>query len=418
MSQFEIKALSEAKQESLLKAYSTVRNQTELICEVLSIEDQIVQPSSEVSPPKWHLGHTTWFFEEMLLAKFIPDYQRFDTDFPIIFNSYYKAAGENWIQANRGQLSRPTVDEVINYRHSIDEQVIKLISSNHPESKEISRIIELGLHHEQQHQELLYMDIKYILGMNPSWPAYSSQKLPPATKPSSDWYSLAEGLFEIGHIGKGFSYDNERPKHKSYVYACSIRQSMVSNGEYLDFIENGGYEQATLWLSKGFDFIQSAEIQSPKYWIKKDDQWFEYTLHGLVPLNPDMPICHISYFEANAFANWKACRLPTEQEYELFLGNFQQTNKQKNTHVFHPTNANDLTGLWCWTSSHYSAYPGYQSFDGALQEYNSKFMCNQFVLRGGCVASPAGHVRHTYRNFYEPHQRWMFSGIRLAKDES
>ncbi|MEM7027511.1 MAG: ergothioneine biosynthesis protein EgtB [Pseudomonadota bacterium] len=417
MSQFEITALTDGTQENLLQAYSTVRNQTELICEALAIEDYVVQPTPEVSPPKWHLGHSTWFFEEMLLARFVTGYERYHQNFALIFNSYYKAAGNHWIQAERGQLSRPTVDELLHYRHSIDEHVIKLISSDHPDLAEIQRIIELGLHHEQQHQELLYMDIKYILGINPTCPTLSKQELTVVSKPSTDWHELKEGLIEIGNDGNGFSYDNERPRHKSYLYPCSIRESLITNAEYLDFIEAGGYEKAQYWLSKGYDFIRENKINAPLYWLKEDNQWFEYTLHGLMPLNLDMPVCHISYFEAHAFANWQDCRLPTEQEYECFQTSIKQKpfNEQ---HIFHPVDANSVAALWGWTSSHYSAYPGYQSFDGALQEYNSKFMCNQFVLRGGCVVSPAGHTRPTYRNFYEPHQRWMFSGVRLARDES
>ncbi len=400
-------------------AFRSVRQRSVKLCEPLETEDFTAQPCTEVSPPKWHLAHTSWFFEEVILCKYKHDYQRFNPSFSKLFNSYYKSAGVHWLQSERGNLSRPTVSEVLAYRHYIDEQMLALLKKK-TDDLSLKQVLELGLHHEQQHQELLLMDIKYILGINPQLPAYTDAPLPKGEKIQPAWFEHPEGIIETGYDGNGFAYDNEKPKHKSYIYPFRLSQNLVSNGEYLEFIEDGGYSNPALWLSKGYDFINENNITQPLYWSRQDDTLFEFTLHGNLPLDPELPVAHISYFEADAYAKWKACRLPTEQEMEVF---HQTTIAEQGTTppsgLFHPNNTHASSDqLWCWTSSHYSAYPGFSPFSGMAEEYNGKFMCNQFVLRGSCIATPPGHWRTSYRNFYEPHQRWMFSGIRLARDDT
>ncbi len=401
--------------EQLINDFLETRLKSAAICDRLEIEDYVTQPIPEVSPPKWHLGHTTWFFEEMLLARFIPGYQRFHKQFGVLFNSYYKAAGKHWVQSERGELSRPTVKHILEYRERINDMVVELLQQ-HQVNEEIDRIVELGLHHEQQHQELLLMDIKYILGVNPLLPGYSNQSLPESPKPDTSWLEFDEGLYEIGYAGAGFAYDNEQPSHKSYVYPFKVSRALVSNADYLEFIMAGGYSTPEYWLSKGYDFINQHNITKPLYWQQIDNDWYEYTLYGMGALQLHAPVCHISYFEAHAYASWRGLRLPTEQEAEIALNAISQ-DPDESYSLLHPVDCNaGHNQTWFWTNSHYSPYPGYEAFAGPLQEYNGKFMCNQFVLRGGCVATPAGHYRNSYRNFYEPHQRWMFSGIRLAGD--
>ena len=401
--------------DHLIERFISVRQWSNQICEPLESEDFVVQPCPEVSPPKWHLGHTTWFFEEMILSKFDSEYSRFDESLRVLFNSYYKSAGKHWLQNDRGHLSRPTVQNVFKYREYIDEKMVSFLRSSEP-SHEVDFLLELGLHHEQQHQELLMMDIKYILATNPSFPIYNKESLPKAEKMIESWDTFDEGVYEVGHSGVDFAFDNEGPCHKTYIYPFSIRKNSVSNGEYLEFISRGGYSQPTLWLSEGWDWKNSESIKNPLYWVKKGEDWFEYTLHGLKPLDLDAPVTHISYFEADAFANWTGHRLPTEFELETYIKS-SDSNYDSDHTLNHPTSSSDKTGqVWFWTRSHYSPYPGFRTFDGTLGEYNGKFMCNQFVLKGGCVATPKSHYRHSYRNFFQPRQRWMFSGIRLAKD--
>ncbi len=404
-----------SSREQLINDFLETRHKSTAICRNLEIEDYVTQPVPEVSPPKWHLGHTTWFFEEMLLAPFVPGYQRFNDQFGVLFNSYYKAAGKHWVQSERGDLSRPTVKEVLEYRQRIDDMLAELLQQ-HDYNEEIDCIIELGLHHEQQHQELLLMDIKYILGVNPLLPGYAEQSMPASPATETGWLEFDEGLYEVGHTGNSFAYDNEQPRHKTYVYPFNISKSLVTNAEYLEFINDEGYSKPEHWLSKGFDFINQNNISRPLYWQHRDAGWYEYTLYGLQPLQLNAPVCHLSYFEAHAYASWRGLRLPTEQESELALDKIN-TKPVASESSLHPVDCNaGANQVWQWTSSHYSPYPGYQAYEGPLQEYNGKFMCNQFVLRGGCIATPTGHFRNSYRNFYEPHQRWMFSGIRLAED--
>lgn len=408
----------------LIDKYNLTRCYTLRLCEPLSLEDYVIQPTADVSPPKWHLAHTTWFFEEFLLKKYFPDYKEFSPQFNYLFNSYYKTHGNHWVQSERGQLSRPTVDEILNYRKYVDDQVKFRLNSDKFLSKDISFVLLTGIEHEKQHQELLLMDIKFILSRNHPAPAYSEEPLvfKTSTTPSnSNFYS--SGIYWIGRDQIDFCYDNEGPRHRTYVEDFEISQQMITNGDYLEFVEDGGYRDPSLWLSKGWDWKEQNSIQMPLYWYKEDDLYMEYTLHGSKPLFPRAPVCHISYFEAQAFAKWSGQRLPTEAEAEIFLEDrnadtIHDKRISSNTHVFHPTDIYSPSGqLWFWTQSHYSPYPGFEAFEGTLGEYNSKFMCNQFVLRGGSFATAAAHYRNSYRNFYEPHQRWMFSGIRLAQSK-
>lgn len=404
--------------EKLLQQFQTVRQATIDICSHLENEDFVVQPSSDVSPPKWHLGHTSWLFEEVILKQYKENYAYFNDAFCVLFNSYYKAVGEHTMQSVRGNLSRPTVAEVMRYRAHVDQQISTLLTEGDIPEEALS-LIETGIHHEQQHQELLYMDIKVILASNPLATQYCTLPLNNAPKPKQGWVSFEEGIVEIGDNSLGFAYDNERPRHKHYLYPFSINQSLVTNGEFLAFIEANGYSQAKYWLSQGWDWVNQENIKHPLYWQKIDGQWHEYTLHGLMLLDLNRPLVHISYFEADAFANWKNFRLPTEQEMEVFLttSTTNETELYQHTSLNHPNNAQATSGqVWCWTRSQYSPYPRYKAFSGVLSEYNGKFMCNQFVLRAGCIITPNNHYRHSYRNFYLPQQRWMFSGIRLAKD--
>ena len=403
-------------QQQLLHRYRTVRSKSLEICSYIETEDYTVQPMADVSPPKWHLGHTTWFFEELLLVRFCAEYTRFHAQYSNLFNSYYKALGAHTLQADRGNLSRPTVDQILEYRHYVDANVAKFLNE-HALTDEAVFLIETGLHHEQQHQELLYMDIKFILASNVIDTQYAAQTLPPAPEPIHGWSEFAQGLYQIGHDAADFAYDNEKPAHQHYLYPFAISQTLVTNAEFLAFIEDGGYAKPEYWLSQGWDWVNQQHIQQPLYWVCRDGTWVEYTLYGLIPLDLSRPLVHISYFEAHAFANWKKCRLPTEQELEVFLNQAAVTTALADEALLHPNNTQNVYGeVWCWTSSQYVAYPRFKAFDGILNEYNGKFMCNQFVLRGGCVATPDQHYRHSYRNFYQPQQRWMFSGIRLAKD--
>lgn len=390
--------MEEISVSELIKSFVEVRQSTIEICRPLVTEDYVVQPIPQVSPPKWHLAHTTWFFEEMILVPFLENYKRFNDNFNLLFNSYYKAAGKHWLQAERGQLSRPTVSEIKNYRQYVEDFIEKLLNMG-TQNEKVLFLLELGIHHEQQHQELLLMDIKYILGTNIELPTYRETELAKASKLKVEWFSIDEGVYEIGHKDKGFSYDNELPCHKSYLQKSEIRTGLITNGEYLEFIESRGYEKAELWLSLGWDWVNDNDVKAPLYWIKKDEKYFEFTLNGIRELDLNAPVAHISYFEADAFSRWSGHRLPTEQELEIFESKSQIKGE-----------------LWCWTSSHYSPYPGFKNFEGAIGEYNGKFMCNQFVLRGGCSATPKNHYRETYRNFYPPHERWMFSGIRIARN--
>lgn len=380
----------------LLDRFINCRFQTEEICTPLEVEDYVPQPIAEVSPPKWHLAHSTWFFEQFLLVPFCPTYKIYDKDFAYLFNSYYNNAGDRILRPNRGLMSRPPVTEVMAYRAYVTNAVKKLINDGNPDSQMLA-IIELGINHEQQHQELLVYDIKYILGNQPTFPVYGDRFINEPENKRLDWIEIEEGIKSIGFSGDGFSYDNELGKHKVYLAPYKISNKLVTNGEFIEFIESGAYSNFNLWHSDGWEHICNEPIKAPLYWHKVKDKWQVYTLGGLKEINPDLPVQHVSYYEAFAFAEWKGMRLPTEFEWEVAADQFTWGQ------------------LWEWTSSAYLPYPGFQKAPGALGEYNGKFMVNQQVLRGASVATAENHSRKTYRNFFAPPSQWIFSGIRLAQ---
>ena len=403
------------QKNDLLKRFIKTRKNTITICQRLETEDYVVQPSEEVSPIKWHLAHTSWFFEEIILLKFNKKLIRYNEQYNIIFNSYYKSAGQHWKQNLRGQLSRPTVKEVIKYRKHVNQEIKNLLQSS-DNNKKINFLIELGINHEEQHQELIYMDIKFIFNTNPQKISYVNTKLPIKKNKTKEWETFNEGIYFIGNDNKKFSYDNEKPLHKVYVHPFKIQKQFVSNEDYISFIEDKGYSKPNIWLSRGWNWINDKKVLCPEYWYNINNKWFQYTLHGLLPLDMNAPVAHISYYEASAYAKWKNSRLPTEDESEIYLKAIKTNNGKYNLDIYHPYDVNIISNnLWWWTKSHYSSYPGYIPYHTDIQEYNEKFMCGQFVLKGGCIITPINHHRNSYRNFYEPHQRWMFSGIRLAR---
>lgn len=382
----------------LQEQFIKTRKYSEALCRPLEIEDFVVQPIGFVSPPKWHLAHTTWYFEQFILKDNKPEYELFDPVFLFLFNSYYESAGEHWVRTERGNLSRPTVQKIKAYRTHVTEAINDFFEEGIPE--ELLPIVEIGINHEQQHQELLLMDIKYIFGNNPLFPVYDvSFDENPTQKNKQSWIAMQEGVYDIGldPDSDGFRYDNEMGQHKVYLQDYKIANKLVTNGDYLEFMKNDGYNQVLLWHSDGWDWLQETGIKKPLYWYKKEGRWYEYTLSGLKPLNLEVPLMHISYYEAFAYAQWKGLRLPTEAEWEAAQGKF------------------DWGSRWEWTESAYLPYPGYKKPEGTIGEYNGKFMANQKVLRGGCVATPKGHSRPTYRNFFHPPMRWQYSGIRLAQ---
>ncbi|MBW1294398.1 ergothioneine biosynthesis protein EgtB [Aquimarina litoralis] len=385
--------------DNLLSSLLETRAHTEEICSPLQTEDYVVQPIVDVSPPKWHLGHTTWFFEEFILTKYKTDYKRFHEDFAFVFNSYYESIGKRVVRTNRGNLSRPTVNEVYEYRDYVTNHLQVLLEDINV-SEELRSLLEIGIHHEKQHQELLLTDIKFILGNNPLLPKYSDTfSESPNINSSNVYHDINEGIYEIGYKGDEFCYDNELGVHKVFLEAYSIADSLVTNKEYLDFITDKGYEDSLLWHAEAWDWINSKQIKSPLYWHKMDGQYQQYTLQGLKTLDLIAPVTHISYYEAFAFAQWKGERLPTEFEWEV-------------AHKFF-----DWGLRWEWTESAYLPYPNYSKAPGALGEYNGKFMVNQKVLRGGSIATPQNHTRPTYRNFFHPQLRWQFNGLRLVKSK-
>jgi len=382
---------------TLLKAYNTVRQRSEQICKPLKTEDYVVQPVVDVSPPKWHLGHTTWFFETFILKPNLKDYKEFDPDYNFVFNSYYETIGARVIRTDRGNLSRPGVEDVYIYRAYVDAAMQQLL--NEEVKTELQELIVLGLNHEEQHQELLWTDIKYILGHNPLFPAYDADMDIAGSKENgaTKFVEIENGIYEIGYNGNGFYFDNELERHKVYLQDFSISQTLVTNGEYLEFINAGGYTDFRFWHSEGWDWVKNNQIQNPLYWHNIDGEWHHYTLAGLKPVEPTATLCHISYYEASAFAAWKGMRLPTEFEWEVASEHF------------------DWGKRWEWTNSAYLPYPGFKKAEGAIGEYNGKFMINQMVLRGASEVTPPGHSRNTYRNFFHPYLRWQYTGIRLVK---
>ena len=425
--------------ENLLTVFNEVRDVTESICKPLLTEDYVIQSTPDVSPPKWHLAHTTWFFERVILQQFLKEYRPINERYYYLFNSYYQSFGEKWKRDIRGALSRPTVEQVYQYRSAINDRMRALIERIDEEDPTgIRRLIELGLHHEQQHQELLVTDIKYNFALNPLLPVY----LPSHSRPPTDsrtgvapaqFKNFDAGLVDVGAGDAGFAWDNERPRHQVFTQDFALMNRLVTCGEYIQFTEDGGYQNPLLWLSDGWDAVSSQGWEAPLYWVKKDGEWMIDTLRGRRSVNPDEPVAHVSYYEASAYARWADKRLPTEFEWEKAAqsvrtpsscGNFLENS------FYHPVplgNApgTDLEGLsqmfgdvWEWTASAYLPYPGYKQERGPLGEYNGKFMINQMTLRGGSCATPKSHIRQTYRNFFQCDKRWQFTGFRLASDIS
>jgi ergothioneine biosynthesis protein EgtB len=402
---------------ALLQRYAAIRRATKVITEGLSAEDQMVQSMPEASPTKWHLAHTSWFFETFILNPNVPGYRLFHDDFTFLFNSYYKQLGSHPNRAFRGLFSRPSLDQVLDYRQHVDRHMVELLAAN--TDHKIASLTEIGLNHEQQHQELIITDIKHGLWSNPLRPAWRKSLQSSRTKPAQfQWADFDENLYSIGFAGDGFSFDNEGPRHQVFVNRFSIASRPVTNADYLDFMRDGGYSRPDLWLSEGWDIVNTQQWKSPLYWEELDGYCNTFTASGPQPLDLDEPVCHVSYYEADAYAHWAGARLPSEAEWEIAAssqaieGNFLESGR------FHPaaSDSNQFFGdVWEWTSSPYMGYPGFRPTEGALGEYNGKFMINQMVLRGGSCATPQSHIRATYRNFFPPQVRWQFMGLRLAK---
>jgi len=411
----------------LLGRYAAVRAFTEHLCAPLTTEDYVIQSMTDVSPTKWHLAHTSWFFETFVLKPYLESYVELDPAYAFLFNSYYMQLGAQHCRAQRGTLSRPTVAEVFAYRQHVDGAVHDLLDcADGALFHRTQSLIELGLHHEQQHQELILTDIKHVLSVNPLRPSYrKTSSTRPGAAPELAWISFPGGVQWIGHDGAGFAYDNEAPRHRVFLELFALASRLVTTGEYLEFMADGGYQRPELWLSLGWKAVEASHRSEPFYWEKRDGEWWTFTLDGPRPIDPAEPVAHLSYFEADAFARWAGARLPTEAEWEVAAtalapaGNFVESGR------LHPTPAECAASgglqqmygdLWEWTQSPYTPYPGFRSAPGAVGEYNGKFMCNQFVLRGGSCATSATHIRPTYRNLFPPEATWQFTGLRLARD--
>lgn len=413
----------------LATRFQEVRDFTEALCRPLAPEDCVIQPMPDASPTKWHLAHTSWFFETFILEPRAPDYKPFHPEFRYLFNSYYNAVGERHARPNRGLVSRPNLDEVYRYRGYVDRQMQALFDCGEPARLEgLEPLLELGLHHEQQHQELILTDINFTLSCNPLKPAYQEARplaeCRPAPSPLT-WTTVAEGLQWIGHNGGGFCFDNEMPRHRVFCEAFQLGNRLVTNGEFLEFIADGGYSRPELWLSDGWNTVQANDWRAPLYWEENHGRWWSTGLNGMRQVVPEAPVCHVSYYEADAYARWAGARLPTEAEWEIAAAGIDPAGNFVGAGYLRPLPATASTGdgltqmfgdVWEWTGSAYLAYPGYRPAEGALGEYNGKFMCNQMVLRGGSCATSSSHIRPTYRNFFPPDARWQFSGIRLARD--
>jgi ergothioneine biosynthesis protein EgtB len=380
--------------------FQTVRAASLALAEPLSDEDCCAQSMPDASPIKWHLAHTTWFFETFILERMEHGFKPFHAAFRVLFNSYYNGVGEKHPRPQRGLLTRPSMAEVRAYRANVDERMAMQISAGI--TPELASLITLGLQHEQQHQELMLTDVKHLLAQNPLMPAYRPVP-PPAADPAGplSWHAFEGGLADIGYGGDGFCFDNELPRHRTYVAPFELGSRLVTNGEYLAFVEAGGYRDTSLWLAEGWDWVNAQRLSAPIYWLQREHRWHEFTLHGVAPLDLRAPAAHLSMFEADAYVRWAGARLPTEAEWEV--ASADQRMRQLFGHC------------WQWTSSSYSAYPGYRPVEGALGEYNGKFMVNQYVLRGSSQATPSGHARASYRNFFPATARWQFTGIRLAR---
>lgn len=407
---------------ALLGAYSEVRALTERLCSPLLTEDYVIQAMPDVSPPKWHLAHTTWFFEQFLLLPFSPRYRVFHAEYSRLFNSYYETVGTFFPRPQRGCLSRPGVADVQRYRAHVDAAMHDLLQRG--DAPEIRSRTVLGLHHEQQHQELLLTDIKYNFSVNPLLPAYGDPFPDGDRAPALSWVACRGGLQDIGFGGDGFAFDNETPRHSVYLEDFRLGSRLITNREFLDFMNDGGYRRPELWLSEGWATVRQSGWRAPLYWVANEGSWSVFSLSGLRRLNEQEPVCHVSYYEADAYARWAGKRLPSEQEWESAAAPLPLSGHFVESGRMHPAAADaGATGpvqmfgdVWEWTRSPYLAYPRYQPLPGALGEYNGKFMCNQFVLRGGSCVTSRSHIRATYRNFFHPRDRWQFTGIRLADD--
>lgn len=419
---------AESDGATLADLYRTVRRATEALCEPLEIEDYVIQSMPDASPVKWHLAHTNWFFETFVLKQHLPAYRTFHPQFGFLFNSYYQSVGPQWFRPERGLLSRPTVTEIYRYRAYVDEQMsrflLRPVSAKTIEAA--AHTVVLGLHHEQQHQELMITDLKHAWSLNPLHPVYRERSPEEGPAPVRNRLTFTGGIASIGRAGEDFAFDNESPRHRIIVPGFRLDTRLVTNAEYIRFIIDGGYDRPQLWLSDGWSARQARGWAAPLYWEEHDGHWFVVTLSGLQPVVPDEPVCHVSYYEADAFARWAGARLPTESEWETGAQGLSVEGHFAESGRFHPAAAAapgdngplyKLYGdVWQWTASPYVSYPGYKPPAGALGEYNSKFMCNQMVLRGASCLTPRSHARRTYRNFFPPDARWQFSGIRLAED--
>jgi ergothioneine biosynthesis protein EgtB len=417
---------------ALAERYRRVRQASLALAAPLTDEDCQVQSMPDASPTKWHLAHVTWFFETFLLERFEAGFKPFDAAFRVLFNSYYKGVGEQHPRPLRGLITSPTLAEVKRYRAQVDERMDNLLAAQ-PDNTELCELVTLGLQHEQQHQELMLTDIKHALSFNPGHPGYAKRWPMSAVQPQRlRWFGYEGGLVEIGHDVERdgeFCFDNETPRHRHYLAPFELASRPLSYGEYLAFMEDGGYQRPELWLSMGWDWVQAQQRDAPLYWKRLDGRWLNHTLQGLVEIDPHTPACHLSYFEADAYARWAGARLPTEAEWEFAARRLSKAARPHHNFAdrgaFHPLPQAEcgkdepvqmFGDVWEWTQSNYDAYPGFKPLAGAVGEYNGKFMCNQLVLRGGSCATPAGHVRASYRNFFPPDAQWQFSGLRLARD--
>jgi ergothioneine biosynthesis protein EgtB len=427
---------------TLAARYRAVRAATEALAAPLTPEDCALQSMASASPVKWHLAHTSWFFETFLLGEFLKRYAPLRSEYRELFNSYYVQVGERWPRPQRGLLSRPSLDEVRAYRRHVDRAMEELLAAPTAGEPRVVERVELGLQHEQQHQELLLTDVKHLFSLNPLRPAYREAEAAAPPKPRPDgrspqvelaasipprWHRFDAGVREIGHRGGGFAFDNESPRHAVHLASFELAARLVTNRDFLAFLDDGGYRRPELWLSEGFDALQTHRWSAPLYWELRDGGWQRFTLSGMRALDPDEPLCHVSFFEADAFARWSGCRLPTEAEWEVaaaplaVAGNFVESGALEPRPLVRDDGRapKQMFGdVWEWTRSAYSPYPGYRAAEGALGEYNGKFMVNQIVLRGGSCVSPRDHLRASYRNFFHPHERWQFMGLRLARDAS
>lgn len=413
--------------ETLEARFARIRRFSETLCETLTPEDCCLQTMPDVSPIRWHLAHTTWFFETFLL-KPVRGYEPVDPAYEYLFNSYYNGVGDQFPRPQRGTQSRPGLEEIFEYRRRIDARVLELLNQEKTSDRQNS-ILELGINHEQQHQELMLTDIKHVFASNTTLPVYreGNWRTSPAGVDHDLWTRYDEGLYQIGHVGEGFAYDNESPRHRTFLESRDLRNTTVTNGEYLEFIEAGGYQQPEHWLSLGWQTVQQENWQAPLYWKQRDGAWFEFTLSGMKPVDPQRPVCHVSFFEAEAFCRWAGWRLPTEAEWEIAAESLPTEGAYADTllgqgDAIHPIAAGEslvlqqmFGNVWEWTASPYTPYPGYRPEPGALGEYNGKFMCNQYVLRGGSAATSSDHIRASYRNFFPPDARWQFMGVRPAR---